>query len=189
MEVPCDLQRSPEVGELAPPLLQFFVVDAGDLSPKASRRHVDEETFANAFRTNPRHVEGSYPVLPDEVLRKLGILRNAQRRGEVIARPGGQDTQGDTGGETGPADTINHVVDRAVSPSDDEQALAPLLSGPYRILRVLSLDPVKLYSVELFTDLIGVVGAASGGRVADYPCSCLLHGAPPVAFTTLLVYP
>jgi hypothetical protein len=73
-------------------------------------------------------------------------------------------------------------------PGDDEQALAPLLSGPYRILRAFGLDPLDLKAFELVTDLIGVVGAATGGRVADHPCFTLLHGASSIALTTLLVY-
>ena len=46
-----------------------------------------------------------------------------------------------------------------------------------------------LEAIELVADLIRVVGAATGGRVADYPCFRLLHGAPSVAFRTVLVYP
>src|SRR5215210_3152795 len=189
VEVPRDFERSPKIGELAPTLLQLFVVGVGDLRPQTPRRYVDEEPLADALRTNPRHVQPPLPVLPDDVLRELRVLGDAQRRCEIVARPGGQDAKGDSFGETGPAEPVKHVVDRAVPPGDDEQPLAPLLSGPYSILWAFGLDPVDLHPGELVADLIRIVGTTTRGRVADHPCFRLLHGALSIALTTPLVYP
>ena len=46
-----------------------------------------------------------------------------------------------------------------------------MLRRIYGVLGTFGLDPVELHSVELVADLMGVVGTATGGRVADYPCS------------------
>ena len=73
---------------------------------------------------------------------------------------------------------VDHVVDRAVPASDDEQPLLPLLGGPYRIIGTLGLNPLDLEALELGADLIGIVLTPARGGVADHPCFGLLHSRP-----------
>jgi hypothetical protein len=103
VEIFGDLQRGPQVRELAPPLLELPLVGVGDLRPESAGRHVDKEPLPDPVGSYPRHVERPHPTLAYDVLRPVRVVGDAQGRREIVAGPGGQDTQGDTFGKTCPA--------------------------------------------------------------------------------------
>src|SRR5688572_27418701 len=108
----------------------------------------------------------------------LGVLGYAERGREIVARARRQDAQGHALRKTGPAETVDHVVDRAVPTSHDEKPGTPLLGGPDGIVRTLGLNPLDLEPLELVADLFGIIPASARSRIADDACLALLHTLP-----------
>src|SRR3712207_1502953 len=108
----------------------------------------------------------------------------------MVAGPGGQDAERPPFGETGLAQAVDDVVDRAVAPGDNEQALGPLPGGLAGVAGPLRLDPIQLIAVELGPQHLRVVGTAARRGVADHPCCGPSHRLKLLgSLTSALVYP